>query len=59
MMPITTQPIIRHMFGEYNCDTHYPNANNINKHGFYIGCHQDMTEEHLDRIIDTIKKFYK
>lgn len=59
MMPITSQPIVRAREGEYNCDTLYPNANYINEHGLYIGCHQNMTFEHMERIINTITNFYK
>lgn len=59
MMPITTQPIVRELIGHHNCDVNYPNANYINNHGLYIGCHQEMTEEHLSRIINVITKFYK
>ena len=59
MMPITTQPIVRAREGEYNCMTKYPNANFINDHGLYVGCHQDLTHDDLGRIITTITKFYK
>jgi len=59
MMPITSQPIVREMVGAYNCDKNYPNANFINDHGLYVGCHQEMTDENIIRIIKTIQDFYK
>jgi dTDP-4-amino-4,6-dideoxygalactose transaminase len=37
----------------------YPNAKYINEHGLYIGCHQGIGQEHLNRIVDTIWDFYK
>jgi len=58
MMPITTQPIIKQYFGAYICEDYYPGAKYINEHGIYIGCHQDLSTEDLDRIVLTIRKFY-
>lgn len=58
MMPITTQPVIQRLFGEKAMKENYPGATFINEHGFYVGCHQDMTEEHLWRIIHTVTKYY-
>ena len=58
MMPITTQPIIRELFGGYNMETNFPNANYINDHGLYFACHQDLTQENLEYIIQTISDFY-
>jgi dTDP-4-amino-4,6-dideoxygalactose transaminase len=58
MMPITTQPIIQKLFGHDVIDK-YPNAKYINEHGLYIGCHQGIGQEHLNRIVDTIWDFYK
>ncbi len=57
LMPITTQPLIQRMYGPHVAHA-YPGANFLNEHGFYVGCHQGMTDEHLERIINTIKKFY-
>jgi len=58
MMPITTQPVIRELFGAYNMETQFPNANYINNHGLYFACHQDLTQDNLERIIITIRNFY-
>jgi len=58
MMPITTQPIIREYFGAHKCDTEYPGAKFINKHGLYVGCHQHLEEMDIEFIGETICKFY-
>ncbi len=57
MMPLTSQPIVQEICGIENMEK-YPNANFINDHGLYIGCHQDLSQVDLQRIIKTIKEFY-
>lgn len=54
MLPLTNQPVYR---GLWNVDD-YPVAKWINENGYYIGCHQDLTESDLDYIIETIGEFY-
>ena len=59
MMPITNQPIVMQMFDK-DVDgfaTLFPVADNINKCGFYIGCHQCMNQEDLDYIVETFSEF--
>ncbi|MBW2965516.1 DegT/DnrJ/EryC1/StrS family aminotransferase, partial [Candidatus Woesearchaeota archaeon] len=53
MLPITNQPVYRKYLDIKEED--YPVAKWINKGGFYIGCHQDLTKEDLDKIIDVFK----
>jgi dTDP-4-amino-4,6-dideoxygalactose transaminase len=57
MMPITNQPVYANMLG--NLDGQYPIAEWINSNGFYIGCHQDLTQDQLDHVIDSFKSYYK
>jgi len=56
MLPLINQPIYKKIFkikeGEY------PVADWINKNGFYVGCHQDLTKEDLDYIIATIAQYF-
>lgn len=49
MLPLTNQPCYR--FKQFL----YPVADFINKHGFYIGCHQQLTDgafEHIARVFE-------
>lgn len=55
MMPITNQPI----FAEYLEPAHFPEANHINKAGFYIGCHQDLSPEDIEYMTGHFHTFYK
>jgi perosamine synthetase len=57
MMPITTQPIAKQLFGQ-DVEEKYPNAKYINEHGLYIGCHQDLTLQDLEKMAGTIWRFY-
>lgn len=52
MLPLTNQPC--YTFNEDD----YPIAKVINESGYYVGCHQDMTIEELDNIINAHKEFY-
>lgn len=54
MLPLTNQPCYRGRFNE--CD--YPIAALVNASGFYIGCHQGLTRQDLDYIIDTFCEYY-
>lgn len=49
LLPLTNQPCYR--FKKFL----YPVANFLNEHGFYIGCHQDLTDDafvHLARVFE-------
>ena len=58
MMPITNQPMVREWFGP-KIEDQFPNAKFINNHGFVLGCHQNLTQDDLDRIIETINVYYQ
>lgn len=49
MLPLTNQPIYQKLFNLKEED--YPVARWINDSGFYIGCHQGLTQDDLDYII--------
>lgn len=57
LMPLINQPVYKRMFGDI--ENKYPIAKTINKQGFIIGCHQDLTKEDLDYVIDKFSKFFK
>ena len=52
MLPLTNQPCYQF------CENDYPVAKMVNECGYYVGCHQDMTTEELDNIIDAHWEFY-
>ncbi len=52
MVPLTNQPCYN--FNEAD----YPVAKNINERGFYVGCHQGLTTEHLEHIISTLQDYF-
>lgn len=52
MVPLTNQPCYN--FNEAD----YPVSKSINERGFYVGCHQGLTTEHLDYVIDVMKDYF-
>jgi len=55
MLPLLNQPIYKEIFGDI--EDEYPVAKYIDSHGFYIGCHHEMTEEQIVYVVDTMKAF--
>lgn len=51
MLPLTNQPCYRGMFDE----SEYPIADRINRNGFYVGIHQDLSREELDYIAEVME----
>lgn len=54
MVPLINQPVYEQL--KIN-PTDYPNADWINRCGFYVGCHQGMGEEEVDYIFAVINTF--
>ena len=48
MLPILPQPVYQKTLGVDPKD--FPNANYVDKHGFYIGCHSSVAFEHAGRL---------
>ena len=57
LLPLINQPIYIKLFG--NLEPKYPVAANLNKNGFYIGCHPEMKKPHLDYIAKVFENFFK
>ncbi len=57
MLPLLTQPIYRRLFGDL--EPSYPVARAINARGFYIGCHQGLSQDDLDYILETVGRFFR
>ena len=57
MLPLTNQPVYRSLLRWREED--YPVAHWINESGFYVGCHQDLTESDLEYIAELIDHFFQ
>lgn len=53
-LPLTSQPVYQGLFNEND----YPVAKFINEHGLYWGCHQDLTEEDLDYLVQVVYDYF-
>lgn len=52
-LPLTNQPVYKDMFQEDN----YPVAKNLNRNGFYVGCHQYLTEQDMSYIASALWEY--
>ncbi|TSC65637.1 MAG: Uncharacterized protein CEO22_411 [Candidatus Berkelbacteria bacterium Gr01-1014_85] len=57
MLPLLNQPVYIELFG--NLEPDYPVAQWVNNNGFYIGCHQALTEDEIDYIIQTFDQYFE
>ena len=57
LMPLLSQPAYRRLLGDL--EAWYPAARWLTQRGFYIGCHQGLTLEDLDYIIETFEAFFR
>jgi perosamine synthetase len=51
MLPLTNQPVYKGMWNPKD----YPKAERVNEKGLYVGCHQDLTRDDLDQMIDAFR----
>ena len=56
LLPLISQPIYRQLFG--NLDGEYPVAARLNETAFYIGSHPDMTDEDVEYVADSFRRFF-
>lgn len=57
LMPLLSQPIYRRLLGDL--EPQYPVASRITQRGFYIGCHQGLSQDDLDYVLDTFTSFFR
>jgi perosamine synthetase len=57
LMPLINQPIYKELF-DIN-ENEYPIAKWINESGFYIACHQDLTQEDLDYMVSIFTHYFE
>jgi dTDP-4-amino-4,6-dideoxygalactose transaminase len=55
MVPLTNQPCYRGLFEEND----YPVAKNINRRGFYVGCHQGLGDEDMVGLGELIQFYFR
>jgi len=58
LLPLTNQPVYKRLFGD-DLESRYPMARWINLSGFYVGCHQYLAPQEIDRIASTIRRYFK
>ncbi|MGC8622142.1 MAG: DegT/DnrJ/EryC1/StrS family aminotransferase, partial [Caldisphaera sp.] len=58
LLPLTNQPIYKKIFGE-DLEERYPIAKMLNNQGFYIGCHQYITNRDVDYVVSKFHEFFK
>lgn len=56
LLPLLNQPIYKKIFGDL--EDQYPVAANLNKNGFYIGCHPEMKKSDLDYVAEAFKEYF-
>ncbi len=56
LLPLLSQPVYVKMFGDIIDD--YPVAAHLDKAGFYVGCHQYITDDDAEHVIDTLYSFF-
>ncbi len=57
LLPLINQPVYVKMFG--NLENKYPVAKMLNHSGFYIGCHQYLTDKDIDYVISKFHEFFR
>lgn len=57
LLSLTNQPVVKEMYGKI--EDLFPFSKEVNSRGFIIGCHQNLTIEDLDYIIDSLERFIK
>jgi dTDP-4-amino-4,6-dideoxygalactose transaminase len=56
LLPVINQPVYKGM--EFIKTNHYTIANWLLNSGFYIGCHQSLTQDDLEYIVDKFEAFF-
>jgi len=56
MLPLVNQPIYKKLYN--TVPQNYPVAYWINNSGFYIGCHQNLSQDDLEFIVDTLTNYF-
>ena len=55
ILPLINQPFYVEKFGDL--ESRFPIARWVNHNGFYMSCHQQLDEQDLDFMIETVRSF--
>jgi dTDP-4-amino-4,6-dideoxygalactose transaminase len=56
MLPLLSQPIYKDLFGDIG--PRYPNAHRVDRQGFYVGCHPEMTAADIKYVSDVMHEYF-
>lgn len=56
LLPLINQPIYKKIFGDL--EPEYPVAARLNRSGFYIGCHQYLSDKDIDRVVERVHAYF-
>jgi dTDP-4-amino-4,6-dideoxygalactose transaminase len=57
LLPMINQPVYRQLFGDL--EPGYPAARWLNHGGFYVGCHPLLTTKDLEKIVETVHRYFR
>lgn len=57
MLPLLNQPVYKKLFGDI--ESKFPVAQSLNRSAFYIGCHQYMTANDADYVIEQFRAYFR
>jgi dTDP-4-amino-4,6-dideoxygalactose transaminase len=57
LFPLLTQPVYRKLFGD--TVDRFPVARAVHERAFYIGCHQGLTAEDIDYVVEAFDAFFR
>jgi len=56
LLPLLNQPVYRKLFGDL--EPLYPVAARLNRCGFFIGCHQELSLDDMEYVAETFQSFF-
>jgi dTDP-4-amino-4,6-dideoxygalactose transaminase len=56
MLPLLSQPIYTNLFGDIG--PRYPNAHRVDRQGFYVGCHPEMSAADIRYMSDVMHEYF-
>ncbi len=57
LMPVINQPFYVDLYGDL--ESKYPVARFLNQSGFYIGCHQGLSQEQQEFVAETMRRYFR
>jgi len=57
MLPLLNQPVYKKLFGDL--EPKFPVAKQLNRSAFYIGCHQYMTSDDADYVVEQFRAYFR